>query len=288
MPLKLFGPKPTPEDSTTEAEAAPQGGPTMTTATVRDLLYVTYAVPPERLTEHIPTGLALDRLPNADGDVTAFVQVVCGLYQSARWSPLPEFVGDAFYQVTYRVLIRRTIPATTEGAKPEKRAGVWALHSFANTSERHLSQRLVDRAADFARISLFIDGDPARDLYDYYRIRSEADTGQTYLTVKFDKDAPSVPAPFGNEADMTAFLTQRTEQFFRLSVPGPAVGLLPIRQGALSPIRGELVSARVTPLIDTGILTNDEAQKPLAVLLQPSLTVHAFPPRPIKLSVSGG
>jgi len=68
---------------------------------------------------------------------------------------LPEFVGDAFYQVSYRVLTRRTIPATTEGAKLEKRAGVWVMRSFANTSERHFSRRLVDRAADLPYLSLY-------------------------------------------------------------------------------------------------------------------------------------
>jgi hypothetical protein len=289
MPLKLFRPKIAPANpdtavAPTEPGTSPKkGGATMTTATLRDQLIVTYAVPPERVASLIPAGLTLDRLPSAEGDITAFVQVMCGLYQAARWSPLPEFVGDAFYQILYRVLVRRTVVGNQEQAKPERRPAVWILHTFASTTERHIARRLVDREVDFARIRLFVDGDPARNLYSSYRLRAETDNGPTYLSASFENVPQTVPAPFGSLADMTAFLTERNEQFFRLSVPGSAVGLIPLRHDPVTALSGTLTEARVAPFINARILSVEEAKAPQSVLLVPALTVHAFPPRPIKL-----
>ncbi|MDX1934702.1 MAG: DUF2071 domain-containing protein [Capsulimonadales bacterium] len=281
MPLKRFGRDNAPVESGPEPPV--RTNPTMTRATVRDHLIVTYAVPPERVVPHLPEGLVPDRLPNVQGDLTAFVQVTCGLFQSARWAPLPELAGDDFFQVTFRILVRRAV-AEPDRDRTENRGGVWVIRTLASTAERHLSRRLVDRSADFARIRLFVDGDPARGRYSLYQVRAEADDGPTNLSITFpEMPTESVPAPFGSLADMTGFLTERPEQFFRMPIPGSAVGYLSLRQDPVTALQGELTAARIAPLIEAKLLTGDEAAAPQSTLLIPSVTLQAYPPRPIRL-----
>ena len=129
------------------AESRPnmaKGGATTTTALVRDLLIVTYAVPVERLRPLLPAGLAPDQLPGADGESVGFAQTLCGFYEDARWSPLPDGAGQSFHQASYRILTRR-----------EGRRGAFHWRTFVSASENHAAKRILDKQADFARFLLF-------------------------------------------------------------------------------------------------------------------------------------
>jgi hypothetical protein len=50
-----------------------------------------------------------------------------------------------------------------------------------------------------------------------------------------------------------------------------------------TPIVARLVSARLTPWRELGVLSVEAANTPQSVLYIPSLTVTAYPPRPIKI-----
>lgn len=292
MPTLPFLRRRDPEPSANNTPAEAKGGAGTFAATLRDLLVVTYAVPPARVAPHLPPGLVLDRLPGPEGEPIAFVQVLCAFHEDARWSPLPGGVGQDFHQVTYRVLARKAAKEKeNKDSKSISVPGVWVLRTFVSASELHLTQRAVGREADFARFSLYIDGDPARGTYRSYSVRAVGDTGITDLKVRILPDAPPPPIPFGKTEDMVAFLTGREENYYRASVPKDAVGLLPTRQGPLSPVWGELTSARLTALTDPkarqglDILTAAELTNPLAVFVQPALTLYSYPPRLAKLAV---
>ena len=89
----------------------------------------------------------------------------------------------------------------------------------------------------------------------------------------------SVPAPFAKFEDMALFLTQREEDYFAASAPKTGIGLTPVHHEVLQPRMGVLKTARASLFTDLKLLTSDDLLRPVAVLLQPSLTLTTYPPR---------
>lgn len=257
---------------------APEKGAATITGTLRDYLVVTWAVPADKVRSQVPPELPLDVLPNADGALTAFLQVVCFYGENIHWSPLQnDPLAQSYHQVSYRILTRR-----------EGKRGVFNLRSYFSTEEVRNAQRVVAREVDYARFFVHINGDPARNTYTNYSLRSVGDRGQTGLEVTFadsDSDAaepspaPFVPAPFATFEDMVLFLTQREETYFAASAPKTGIGLSPVRHEPLQPQVGVLKSARASLFTGSNLLTPDDLLKPVAVLLQPSFTLTTYPPR---------
>src|SRR2546423_5435446 len=79
--------------------------------TFRDMLYVTWAVQPERARKLIGERLELDTLMDSTGKEVAFVSAVCFNVVEVRASALP--IGSlSFGQINYRVYVRAgDIPA---------------------------------------------------------------------------------------------------------------------------------------------------------------------------------
>jgi hypothetical protein len=250
--------------------AAPRGGAATLSATMRDLLVITYAVPADTVRPHIPEKLPLDMLPDPEGERLAFVQTLCAYHESARWSPLPEHVGSSYHQVSHRVLTRR-----------EGKRGAFVFRTYVSTSEAHGTQRSAARDADYGRFSVYIDGDPARGTYKSYSIRAVGDLGKTAVEVKALAETPEAPpAPFGKFEEMIAFLTDRSENYFRASAPKAGIGLLPIQQGAITAVSyGEMVSAKQSIWTEMGIVSAEAQMMPLNILLAPSVPFTSYPPR---------
>ena len=254
---------------------APEKGAATVTGTLRDYLVVTWAVPADadKVRAHVPAELPLDVLPNADGELTAFLQVVCFYGENIHWSPLQnDPLAQSYHQVTYRVLTRY-----------QNKRGVFNLRSYFSTEEVRNKQRVVAREVDYARFFVHINGDPARKTYSSYNLRSVGDRGQTSVEAIFaDSDAAetlTVPVPFATFEDMALFLTQRDEAYFAASAPKTGIGLTPVHHEPLQPRMGVLKVARASLFTDLKLLTPDDLLKPTAVLLQPSFTLTTYPPR---------
>jgi hypothetical protein len=255
-------------DSPESAIPSARGGATTSTSILRDLMIVTYAVPAERVVGALPAGLPAEILPGPEGDPVAFVQVVTAFVEDARWSPLPGGVGRSFHQASYRILTRY-----------EKRRGAFHWRTFVSTTETHATKRALDNYADYARFSFFIDGDPARSAYRKYSLRAVGDLGKTEIEVRALSEPPTPPIPFGSLTDMVGFLTLREDHFADAPLLKHRYTLFAQSHDPLTPIYGEVNSAKLTPFLLAGILKPEELGRPLCVLLQPALTIFSRPPR---------
>jgi hypothetical protein len=256
---------------------APEKGAATITGTLRDYLVVTWAVPADKVRSQVPAELSLDVLPNASGELSAFLQVVCFYGENVHWSPLQnDPLAQSYHQVTYRILTRH-----------QNKRGVFNLRSYFSTEEVRNAQRVVAREVDYARFFVHINGDPARDTYSSYNLRAVGDRGQTSVEVSFaegeEADASPVPAPFARFEDMVQFLTQREENYFAASTPKTGIGLIPSAHEPFKPRTGLLKAARASLFTDSRLLTPEDLLQPTAVLLQPSFTLTSYPPRLARL-----
>lgn len=256
---------------TSPSAKAGRDHPATVAFTLRDLLVVTYAVPADRLRPHVPESIALDRILSPEGEQLALVQTICAYHENARWSVLPDKAGgQSFHQITYRALTRR-----------DGRRGAFALRTYVSTDEGRAAQRALSRDADFARFSLYIAGDPARASYDTYTIRAQGDLGQTQIDLRAIPAPETTPFPFTTVEEMTAFLVDRPENYFRASAPKTGIGLLPQVYGALpQPTFAETVAPpRLSLLTTLRLLSPEDIGQPFAVLLFPAVNVTSFAPR---------
>jgi hypothetical protein len=248
--------------------------PLTATSSLLDLVVITWAVDPERVAPLVPKGLAVDRLPNAEGNLTAFVQFACALHAGRRWSPLPANSGDAFHRADFRVLVR-----PTSGEK--KPPATFLLQALLSTEEARISMRAVAKEAKFGRFVFHISGNPAIAECDRYELTLRDDESQTTQIVAqglpegaMDKD---IPAPFASGKDMASFLLARDETYYTGSFAG--VGKVPFERSEYIPKPLQLLSAKIPFFTAQNILTAAEVENPLCVLYQPNLAVNVYPPR---------
>jgi len=241
--------------------------------TVRDCLLVTYAIPVERIRSLVPETLTLDLLPGADGEPVAFLQTVSLYAENARPIPLPTATSFSFYEVLHRVLVRQ-----------EGKRGAYLLQARVSTSEAHNAQRGFIKACDYARFQVHVAGNPVpgRRQYESYTVRASNASGQTTLEARFANTTPEAVPPFGRFDDMSHFLTAREEWFFDAVLPLKSVSQFTVTQEPFNPLAGELTTARISYWTESGILTPEETEKPLCVLLQPSAEITLRPPKTVK------
>ena len=255
----------------------PEKGAGTATLRLTDMAFVTYAVPTERIRALVPEGFTPDCLPNEEGNLVSFVQTTCAFCEEARWSPAPVGSGEAYREITYRVL----------GRTKKAKSGAYILRSFYTSDRMYLAQRALQKDADFARASVHISGDPVQGTFNGYQLRTVADRGTTEWELVPSESPETLPIPFGKKDDMTRFLVRREAIYFAPSAaPKGWQGYAPIAfSGELPvPTLARLVSARLTPWRELGVLSVDEANTPHSVLYLPTLIVSAYPPRPVKMS----
>jgi Uncharacterized conserved protein (COG2071) len=245
--------------------------PLTATSSLLDLVVVTWAVPAERVASLVPKGLSLDRLPNAEGELTAFVQFACALHAGRRWSPLPANSGDAFHRADFRVLVR---PSVGEVRTP----ATFLLRAMLSTEEARLSMRAIAKEAKFGRFVLHIAGNPALGECERYELTLRDDDSQTtQITAEAKSADDPVPTPFASSSDMARFLLARDETYYAGSLSG--VGKVPFTRNEYVPKPLQLVSAKLPFFSSQNILTESEIAEPLCVLYQPNLAVSVYPPR---------
>jgi hypothetical protein len=251
--------------------------PVSATLTLRDLLVLTYAVPAAMVRPHVPESLPLDMLPSAEGERMAFIQTTCAYHENARWAMMPGKGGQSFHQITYRVLTRR-----------DGRRGAFALRTYVSSDEGRAAQRAISRDADFARFNIYIAGDPARASYETYALRAQGDVGKTQVEGRALPAPVALPFPFGSLGELSTFLVDRPDNYFRASAPKAGIGVLTQEYGPLtkpfSPVAIELTETpRLTLWTGLDLFPASDPPAPYAALVFPSVTVTSFPPRFAKL-----
>jgi len=255
----------------------PEKGAATVTLRLTDLAVLTWAVPADRIASLLPEGLTADRLPGPDGELMAFVQTTCAFCEDARWSPAPIGTGSAYRSVTYRILARHE----------KDRPGVFVVRAFYSNDTVRLAGRAMHRDADFARFSVHVAGDPVRGTFDGYQLRVLSDHGTTEWSIGAVEDRETPPPPFGRWDDMHRFLLRREANYFVPSAgPRGYIGYAPMAFPEELPKPGiaPLVSARLTPWREMGVLTAEEIASPQSVLLLPTLSVTAYPPRLMRIA----
>lgn len=253
--------------SVKEKLETPRSGAGSTTATLRDLLLVTWAVPESRLRPHVPETLPLERLPGPDGEPLAFVQLWSALRLGARWSPLPGAWGDSFRQAELRALVR-----------VDGRRGAFVLRGFVSHAPLAGALYPVARNVEEGRFSLFVDGDPARQRFE--RLVLSVATERPQIEVEAEAaETPATLPPLGAWEPATEFLTHRPQVYHAARVPKGGITLVPTHHASPTPQAARIVRARLESLTGPGILSDDELAQPLAAHFQDTLEVTSYPLR---------
>jgi hypothetical protein len=238
----------------------PEKGAATATATLRDYLIVTWAVPEEQLRPLVLEALPLDRLPGPDGTLYGFVQLTCALHEATRWSPLPEALGDSYHRADVRILVR------PESGDP----GVFVRASYISAAGVVGALFPVAKGADEGRFKFHVAGNPAGEAFTSYTVRISTDGVQAELSVRATDTPPATP--FGPWETLTPYLTQRLPHFWAARV-GAGLTLIPTHHEPLTPLPGILERATLKAL--AGI----ELGEAVAVHYQSALPVTGYPPR---------
>lgn len=161
------------------------------TTSQQHVLIVTHAVPVARVRRLVPAHFELDTL-KIDGEICAFLQVVCAFNDNLHYTPLPKPSLD-FWQLTYRVLTRQrfaenapsqnaapanaaatganapTAPASTRSAL-RGTPGAFVVKSYTGAKAASMLQSAVVAQSQFAQFNVLMRGDTARGEYSLMAI----------------------------------------------------------------------------------------------------------------------
>lgn len=230
------------------------------TATLRDLFIVTWAIPEAAARTLVPEGIVLDRLPNSEGELQAFVQFVFALREDARWSPLPSQWGNDYHEATLQVLTR------THGER-----SAYVVKHFTGNSRVAGTLFPFTKAVEEGHFHVYVAGDPARQTFEKLGIKITTDAVQVHLRGEVS-DTPET-TPVGRWHDAVAFLTERPLALHPARLPKEAITLFKTEHLPLVP-RAVKLTHRVLRPLDTLALG-----EPILALYQAELTVTAHGPK---------
>jgi uncharacterized protein YqjF (DUF2071 family) len=215
---------------------------------IRDLLFITYAVPLDRVRSLVPHQFELDAKTDGGGEPRAFVSVVPFTIAEIRSTAWP-FGLASFNQINYRAYI-----STDHGP------AVYFL-------DLKVGSRTVAASASFFGLPLNYDGiklavsrdgnGPARSLR--YSVESEAADGLlARVTVDEgarDESEPALPSEFITERPF-GFITTSSGALYKIVVGHSVLQAAPAR----------VDSVRAPLLESLGILRENEGERPHSVL----------------------
>ena len=205
------------------------------TTTQQHVLIVTHAVPAARVRRLVPAHFELDTL-KIDGEICAFLQVVCAFNDDLHYTPLPKPSLD-FWQLTYRILTRQhfvenepsqnaapTNAAATGAVTPAPAStrnalrgtpGAFVVKSYTGAKAASVMQSAVVAQSQFAQFNVLMRGDTARGEYSLMAIdaREEAAPAMQSAAATQVQSAPSgahvnVHASVPNASDTPSAPTQ--------------------------------------------------------------------------------
>lgn len=222
---------------------------------MRDLLFINYAVPPERLAPLVPDGIELDTVAGKEGREIAFVSIVAFRVRDLRASLLPV-PRTGFNQINYRTYVR-----AGEGH---------AVYFF----DMRINSRAITTASSLLRLPISYEGieiiteptatgtdngdtefDESIEVKRYTIASSATDGLEAALSIgsrhaTVGPDSQSIPMSFITERPV-GYISSAT-QVFKITVEHPP----------LDSVAARAESVRAPLLASLGILNMNESERP--------------------------
>lgn len=234
---------------------------------LRDFSIITYAVPMERLTRHIPPQFVPEQIETSAGP-RGLVSAVPFRDTDFRFSSLP-MPGLSFGQTNYRAYVRDR----ETGAR-----AVWffgtALDSATVLVPRHIWKLPWHRA----RIRFDTTLDTARRRYTAYRMHAVGRWGAADLRLDDTGEPVGALEGFPNAETTLVVLTHPLRGVFERR--DGAIGTYSVWHDRLSPTIGICRDARFSVFDALGLVPFAEQSTPHSVLIQPETAFTIYlPPR---------
>ena len=232
---------------------------------LKNLLFINYSVPPDRLRALVPDELELDTSTDAEGREVAFVSAVPFHVAELRSSLLP-IMRPSFDQVNYRTYVNA-------GEGP----AVYFFHM--NVNSRMISAATIMLGMPVSHEEIEIITEPAALTPDSeirvesYRVKSEGD-----YELEADVEVGGRHASIGpqDEAIPPEFITERPIGYVKSAADG--IMKITVEHPRLDAITARVNSVRATALESLGILNMDESSRPHSVLYVKEAVFRTYPP----------
>ena len=233
------------------------------TVHIDHLLFVTHAVPPERVQYYLPEDLVLDTLPGPENDRLALVTVTCCLNREMRWSPGDQ-VSLGFHQSTYRTYVRRG-----------EETGVYFLGNYVEKGVPYYPDQVGMGNTFATEFDVSITFDEETDGYSRYYLEGLSDGGDTIIQIRSDGAAPEAVLPFRSGEELSRFITGRRVGFY--PTPDELLARMRVEHEEMTPVGAELLAGQFDLWEELSIVHPEEFEAPHSVLLQPRLVMTGFP-----------
>lgn len=208
---------------------------------MRDMLFITWAVEPERVRKLVSDRLELDTKTDSTGLEAAFVSAVCFRVTEVRSSALP-LVGLSFEQVNYRAYVRAgEVPAVCFLDMKLNSRMVRMLTSFLRVPVNHEDIEINTTASDIGGIHYAIRS---------AGLRADAVAGEASVSADTVKITP-------------AFITERLVGY---AEAGEGVFKIEVAQPGLDSISARVVRVEAPRLEQLGLLTPEQSARPHSAL----------------------
>ena len=217
---------------------------------LRNLLFINYAVAPERVRQLVPAQFELDTRQDAQGSVRAFVSAVPFEVAEIRSSTF-SMPGLRFNQINYRVYL----------VSPE-RAAVYFLSLKVGSRMVAASAGFLNLPVSYEAIGLSVSAEAeAGDASGAVSYGVEAEG----LTAHVAVEAGAANSEAGNDPELTSeFISERPLGFIR-STSGDTYKIA-VEHPRLEAVRAQVVRVRSPLLESLGILERDGSETPHSVL----------------------
>lgn len=216
---------------------------------------ITYAVPVERLTPHIPAERFEVPTFEIDGRQMALLSVVPFVDAGFRFRLLP-FVKFHFGQTNYRVYVI------------DRETGqhvVWFFGTTLGGWPVHVARFLWKIPWHPAKYSWKCDYDAEAQRYRTFRYETRSEWGEARVEARDTGEAAGLLPGFGSMEEQVLVLTHPVAGFFH-RLDGK-LGTYSISHDVLPLTVGELIEGRFELLARLGVLTVEEMARPHSVLM---------------------
>ena len=230
---------------------------------IENFAVVTYRVPIERISAHLPDLYEVDEF---DGPEGAFGFVSTTSFCNRDFRPLGiNHPRHSFDECTYRTYV------SLNGQR-----GVYFFGRYLGSPIAWLPQRAIAR--DTYQADFQVDAQVNSGRYPAYVSNIESAAGTTSFSIRALQD-PVPKEPFDSGYGMEQFLTYRLHGFFTSSA-GPQADV-PVSHPRMRAVAGTLLNGRFDLWEKLGVLTPDEMKEPYSVLLVQNVPFRLHLPRPV-------
>lgn len=249
-------------------EQRPKRGPLAAEAEVdlENVIFVTHAVPAERIRRRLPSGLLLETFEGEDGREMSFVTTTCFCNRDVRWR-LTRRPTHTFNQITFRTYV-------THG---EDR-GLFFFGDYVDTLASWATQGVLAAGTKLAKFDL----DVVREGRGYSRYSCTARSrAEEVHFVAETTGEPEASHPFTTGRQHDQFITFRLHGFARNPLGLHSHGRVDHRR--FRTLAARLVEGRFRFWESLGILEPGEGLSPYSVLTEPHIRFILRPPRMVRL-----